>query len=75
MDKFPSWRYGPKGQSGVFESEADVPAGWVDHPSLVKEAAAPAEPKTPAPAQPKPAAKKAGRPSKKAAKAAAPLDL
>lgn len=38
MDKFPSWRYGPNGQSGVFESAADVPTGWVDHPSLVGKA-------------------------------------
>lgn len=41
MDKFPSWRYGPNGQSGVFESEADVPKGWQDHPSKVS-ASAPA---------------------------------
>lgn len=32
-DKFPSWRYGPKGEAAVFESEADVPKGWEDHPS------------------------------------------
>jgi hypothetical protein len=48
--KWPSWRFGPGGQSAVFESEADVPAGWVDHPTKVKDAAAPA-PKTPAPAK------------------------
>lgn len=35
-DKWPSWRYGPNGASGVFASEADVPAGWQDHPSKVK---------------------------------------
>jgi hypothetical protein len=34
--KWPSWRFGPNGQSAVFESEADVPNGWVDHPSKVK---------------------------------------
>lgn len=34
-DHWPSWRYGPKGQSGVFESESDVPTGWEDHPSKV----------------------------------------
>lgn len=66
MDKFPSWRYGPNGQSGVFESEADVPTGWVDHPSLVK-VGGDKLPKTPAAA-----AKKPGRKPK--AKTA-PLDL
>lgn len=34
-DHWPSWRYGPNGQSGVFESETDVPTGWEDHPSKV----------------------------------------
>lgn len=53
MDKFPGWRYGPNGKSAVFESEADVPNGWVDHPSLVKGTAAPAA------AAPKPAPKPA----------------
>lgn len=38
-DKFPGWRYGPGGKSAIFESEGDVPTGWVDHPSLVKGAA------------------------------------
>ncbi len=33
MVTFPSWRYGPKGQAAVFQSEDDVPAGWEDHPS------------------------------------------
>lgn len=78
-DKFPSWAYGPNGQSGIFECEADVPTGWQDHPTKVKGAAPPV--KAPAESKPKaaPAAKKAGRPSKKAAKAASaatkPLDL
>lgn len=85
--KWPSWRFGPGGQSAVFESEADVPVGWVDHPTKVKGAAPPAKAK-PAKAKPAekaeskpkaaPAAKRAGRPSKaaKAAAAAAkPLDL
>lgn len=40
---FPAWRHGPDGQSAVFDSEADVPKGWVDHPSKVKGAPAPAE--------------------------------
>lgn len=35
-DQWPSWRYGPNGASGVFESEADVPNGWKDHPSKVE---------------------------------------
>jgi hypothetical protein len=30
---WPSWRYGPNGEADIFESEADVPAGWHDHPS------------------------------------------
>lgn len=33
---FPSCRYGPDGQSAVFQSKDEVPAGWVDHPSKVK---------------------------------------
>jgi hypothetical protein len=33
---FPSFRYGPDGQSAVFHSEKDVPDGWFDHPSKVK---------------------------------------
>lgn len=36
MEKFPAWYYGPNGASNVFASEADVPAGWQDHPSKVK---------------------------------------
>jgi hypothetical protein len=39
--KFPSWRYGPDGEAEVFTSEADVPKGWEDHPSKVKETKAP----------------------------------
>jgi hypothetical protein len=35
IDKFPGWRYGPNGQSAIFESEDDVPNGWEDHPSKV----------------------------------------
>jgi hypothetical protein len=50
-EHWPAWRYGPNGASGVFTNEKDVPAGWVDHPSKVKDApkAAPVT-KTPAPA-------------------------
>lgn len=32
---FPSWRYGPDEQSKVCASAAEVPEGWVDHPSKV----------------------------------------
>jgi hypothetical protein len=35
-DKFPGWRYGPDGQSAIFECEADIPKGWEEHPSLVE---------------------------------------
>lgn len=30
---WPSCRYGPNGQSAIFNSEDEVPAGWVDHPA------------------------------------------
>lgn len=33
--QWPSTRYGPNGQSRVFQAESDVPKGWVDHPSKV----------------------------------------
>jgi hypothetical protein len=32
---WPSWRYGPGGVAGVFQSEDDVPEGWTDHPAKV----------------------------------------
>lgn len=32
---FPSFRYGPDGQSMICQSKADVPSGWKDHPSKV----------------------------------------
>lgn len=32
---FPSFRYGPDGQSAVFNSAADAPKGWHEHPSDV----------------------------------------
>lgn len=35
-DKFPGWRYGPNGQEGIFQSEADVPKGWTDNPNDFK---------------------------------------
>jgi hypothetical protein len=34
-NKWPSWFYGPDNASKICESEAEVPAGWVDHPSKV----------------------------------------
>jgi hypothetical protein len=30
---WPAWRYGPAGESQVFDRPEDVPAGWEDHPS------------------------------------------
>lgn len=38
-NQFPQWAYGPGGKSGVFNSADEIPAGWVDHPSKVKDAA------------------------------------
>lgn len=32
---FPSWRYGPNGESRICQSPDDVPEGWEDHPSKV----------------------------------------
>lgn len=32
---WPAWFYGPNNQSDTFGSAEEVPAGWVDHPSLV----------------------------------------
>jgi hypothetical protein len=32
---WPAWFYGPNNQSDTFSSPEEVPAGWVDHPSLV----------------------------------------
>lgn len=31
--KFPGWRYGPNGQSQIFERAEDVPKGWTDNPN------------------------------------------
>ena len=33
----PTWRYGPNGQSMICYSESEIPKGWQDHPSKVKE--------------------------------------
>lgn len=32
--EWPAWRYGPDGESEVFDSAEDVPAGWGATPSL-----------------------------------------
>jgi hypothetical protein len=48
---WPSWRFGPNGEAEVFEAEADVPAGWTDHPSKVT-------------VEPEEAPKRRGRPPK-----------
>lgn len=34
-DLFPGWRWGPDGEARLFQSESDIPKGWVDHPSKV----------------------------------------
>jgi hypothetical protein len=34
---WPSWRYGPSGQSQIFDHENQVPEGWVDHPGKLPE--------------------------------------
>lgn len=36
-DQFPGWYYGPNGESQIFNSIEEVPEGWEDHPSKVKE--------------------------------------
>lgn len=33
--EFPSWRYGPNGQSVIVNSEDETPSGFEDHPSKV----------------------------------------
>jgi hypothetical protein len=34
-DSYPAWFYGPNGQSQIFQSDNEVPAGWQDHPSKI----------------------------------------
>lgn len=29
VKNFPGWRYGPEGQSAIFQNEDEVPEGWV----------------------------------------------
>lgn len=68
---WPSWRYGPNGESGVFERPEDVPEGWFDSPQKAcawaaerAEIEAPAEPGVDAPAEPP--KRRPGRPRKDA---------
>lgn len=35
---WPSWRYGPDGESAIFKCAEDVPIGWVRRPGDVEEA-------------------------------------
>lgn len=35
---WPAWRYGPDGQSAIFEQAEDVPQGWSNKPQLQYEA-------------------------------------
>ena len=37
--QWPGWFYGPNGAAEIFQSQDDVPKGWADHPSKVKEPA------------------------------------
>jgi len=34
QEYWPSWRYGPNGESAIFEKESDVPYGWVKKAGL-----------------------------------------
>jgi hypothetical protein len=34
---WPSWRYGPNGESAIFQGDDEVPAGWLDHPAKFNE--------------------------------------
>lgn len=55
---FPSCRYGPNGESEIFEKEEDVPEGWLDHPAKFNAPAADT------PAADAPAAKAEGKPTR-----------
>lgn len=35
--RWPSWRYGPGGQSAIFQAEEDVPEGWTKKPGEAPE--------------------------------------
>lgn len=34
-DYWPSWRYGPHGESAIFERESEVPYGWTKRPGEI----------------------------------------
>lgn len=40
---WPSWRYGPNGESAIFERESDVPEGWTNNPNDFKKEEKPAK--------------------------------
>jgi len=59
---WPSWRYGPNDQAMICNTQADVPEGWVDHPSKLvapEPAPEPAPENTQKPAPAAPVSKKA----------------
>lgn len=35
--RWPSWRYGPAGQSAIFQCEEDIPEGWTRKPDEAPE--------------------------------------
>lgn len=81
-DSWPAWYFGPDGARDIFEREEDVPKGWQNHPSKVKQKADPfdhdgdgkpggSKPKVRKPRKPR-AAKKP--PTAKAAAPDAPAD-
>ncbi len=37
-ETWPSWRFGPGGESAIFDCVEDVPEGWADHPDKVTSA-------------------------------------
>jgi hypothetical protein len=37
FESFPTWAYGPNGQSGIFQTAEEIPAGWMDSPAKVQE--------------------------------------
>ena len=41
ISEWPAWRYGPEGESGIFECEEDVPSGWMPTPDAIYEPPAP----------------------------------
>jgi len=57
---WPAWRYGPNGESAIFQHEAEVPKDWVDSPAKVGKAPVKTETKSPAVSQ------KATQPKRKA---------